>query len=136
MAGRCSLELDHLPLPLLVASQLEVLRPLQRHLDAPLALLALHAQHDLLRRLGLKWADSIEQPQKATEWRLEKTQSKRVLQSSTMGKNYARSFVPDLCLCEHGPANYDLTLLSLASSSDLWAWKRTQDGSARGMVTK
>ena len=50
------LELDHLSLPLLVASQLEVLRPLQRHLDAPLALRALHAQHDLLRRLGLKAA--------------------------------------------------------------------------------
>ena len=50
---RCRLELDHLPLLLLVASQLEVLHPLQRHLDAPLALLALLAQHDLLRRLGL-----------------------------------------------------------------------------------
>ena len=53
VARRCRLELDHLPLPLLVASQLEVLHPLQRHLDAPLALLALLAQHDLLRRLGL-----------------------------------------------------------------------------------
>merc|ERR1719490_232449 len=46
------LELDHLSLPLLVASQLEVLRSLQRHLDAPLALRALHTQH-VLRRLGL-----------------------------------------------------------------------------------
>ena len=55
MARRC-LELDHLSLPLLVASQLEVLRSLQRHLDAPLALRALHTQHDLLRRLGLKSA--------------------------------------------------------------------------------
>merc|ERR1719490_543464 len=53
------LELDHLSLPLLVASQLEVLRPLQRHLDAPLALLALHAQHDLLRRLGLLPEDGL-----------------------------------------------------------------------------
>merc|ERR1719361_3087285 len=56
---RLSLELDHLPLPLLVAAQLEVLRPLQSNLDAPLTLQALHAQHDLLRRLGLLPEDGL-----------------------------------------------------------------------------
>ena len=42
-----------LSLPLLFSFQLEVLRPLQRDLDVPLALEALHTQHDLLGGLGL-----------------------------------------------------------------------------------
>ena len=48
------LELDHLSLPLLVSSQLKVFCPLDGDLDAPLAVLALHAENDLLGGLGLK----------------------------------------------------------------------------------
>lgn len=46
-------ELDHLSLALLVAADLEVLAALDGQLLAVLALGALHAQHNLLGRLGL-----------------------------------------------------------------------------------
>lgn len=49
-----ALELDHLSLPLLVSSQLEVLGPLEGDLHAPLARRALHAEDDLLGGLGLE----------------------------------------------------------------------------------
>lgn len=49
-----SLELNHLSLSLLVASQFEVLTALQRGLLAVLAVDAFHTQHDFLRGLGLK----------------------------------------------------------------------------------
>ena len=48
------LELDHLSLPLLVSSQLEVLGPLERNLVAALALQALETENDLLGGLGLE----------------------------------------------------------------------------------
>ena len=51
------LELDHLSLPLLVSSQLEVLGPLERHLVAALALQALQTENDLLGGLGLEDKD-------------------------------------------------------------------------------
>ena len=47
------LVLDHLTLPLLVATQLEVLSPLERHLTLFLALQALKPKDDLLGGLGL-----------------------------------------------------------------------------------
>ena len=46
-------ELNHLSLPLLVPAELEGLGPLQRLVDPPLAVAALHAEDDLLRRLKL-----------------------------------------------------------------------------------
>ena len=49
------LELDHLSLPLLVSSQLEVLGPLEGDLHTPLALEALETEHDLLGGLCLKY---------------------------------------------------------------------------------
>ena len=48
------LELDHLSLPLLVSSELEVLGALDGELVSLLALLALNAEHDLLGGLGLE----------------------------------------------------------------------------------
>ena len=48
------LELDHLSLPLLVSSQLEVLGPLEGALQTPLAREALQTKHDLLGGLGLQ----------------------------------------------------------------------------------
>merc|ERR1719508_593796 len=42
------LELDHLSLPLLLSSQLEVLGPFDGHLVLPLADRALHPEHQLL----------------------------------------------------------------------------------------
>ena len=53
------LELDHLSLALLVASQLEVLAALQGSLLAVLALCALHTQHNLLGGLGLLPEDGL-----------------------------------------------------------------------------
>ena len=47
------LELDHLSLPLLLSSQLEVLGPLDGHLVLPLADRALHPEHQLLGGLCL-----------------------------------------------------------------------------------
>ena len=49
-----SLELDHLSLPLLVSSQLEVLGPLERHLHTHLAHGALHTKDNLFGGLGLE----------------------------------------------------------------------------------
>ena len=48
-----SLELNHLSLPLLVSTKLEVLAALQRDLLANLAFRALHPEHNLLGGLGL-----------------------------------------------------------------------------------
>merc|ERR1739838_1189786 len=47
------LELDHLSLPLLLSSQLEVFGPLDGHLVLPLADRALHPEDQLLGGLGL-----------------------------------------------------------------------------------
>ena len=48
-----NLELDHLPLPLLVSSQLEVLGPLDGHLETVLARATLQTKDQLLGSLGL-----------------------------------------------------------------------------------
>merc|ERR1712168_1486070 len=51
--GESGLELDHLSLPLLVSSQLEVLTPLDWELLTEFAVGAFHPQYNLLSRLGL-----------------------------------------------------------------------------------
>jgi len=53
------LELDHLTLPLLFTSQLEVLGPLDGHLVLPLADRALHPEHQLLGGLCLLPQDRL-----------------------------------------------------------------------------
>merc|ERR1719266_3018848 len=53
------LELDHLSLPLLLSSQLEVLGPLDGHLVLPLADRALHPEHQLLGGLCLLPQDGL-----------------------------------------------------------------------------
>ena len=59
------LELDHLSLPLLVATDLEVFAPLNRQLFTILALRALHPEYDLLSGLGLLPEDGFGLPTKA-----------------------------------------------------------------------
>lgn len=51
---KSNLELNHLALPLLVASQLKVLGPLDGHLLPHLAAPTLQPEHQLLCGLGLK----------------------------------------------------------------------------------
>merc|ERR1719517_87319 len=53
MTGGGGLELDHLSLPLLLSSQLEVFGSLDGHLVLPLADRALHPEHQLLGGLRL-----------------------------------------------------------------------------------
>lgn len=53
------LELNHLPLPLLVSSQLKVLASLQSNLGTELAVGAFQPQDDLLGSLGLLSEDRL-----------------------------------------------------------------------------
>ena len=53
-----NLELNHLSLPLLVSSKLEMLAALQGDLLTELAFGTFHPQHDLFGRLGLHWNEA------------------------------------------------------------------------------
>ena len=59
------LELDHLALPLLLSTELEVLGPLDGNLVLPLADRALHPEHQLLRGLRLLPQDRLRLASKA-----------------------------------------------------------------------
>merc|ERR1712062_639711 len=59
------LELDHLALPLLLSTELEVLGPLDGNLVLPLADGALHPEHQLLRGLRILPQDRLRLASKA-----------------------------------------------------------------------